>query len=422
MASSRKPASASVRQAVERFFASRDLRAKPLTVALSGGVDSVVLLHLLKNHPRVSAIHVHHGLSPNAGAWAQFCRRLCRRLGIPLSARRVRVKKSAEGREAAARRARYEAFRKVKTDFVALAHNLDDQAETVLMNLLRGAGLRGASGMPAQAPLDGKTLLRPLLGVPRAAIAAYAREHGLEWVEDESNADESLTRNFVRRRLGPLIESRFPAWKESLARAARHFSHRDLNAQDVLRSFLASQGLRAPSEAKLVEMLKQLTAGGAGTRIEHEGATLRTYRGKVFVDRKQTHAAFAPLPWKGERKLPIPALGGELRFKAGQGIDARLLKSNSFVVRVRSGGERLQLHPRRPRRTLKNLFQEAGVPPWARDRMPLLFCGDELVWAAELGVDVRYQGRGLMPEWRSAAGHGVRRVMTKGTHRTKVPM
>jgi tRNA(Ile)-lysidine synthase len=154
-------------------------------------------------------------------------------------------------------------------------------------------------------------------------------------------------------------------------------------------------------------MLKQLGSAAPGTQLHHDGATLRTYRGKVYLAQGKAkpvkeEKSFKPLPWRGERRLPIPALQGELRFTAGNGIAAGLIAGKSFVVRMRKGGERLQLHPRRPRRTLKNLFQEAGVPSWARARVPLLFCGDELVWAAGLGVDIRYQGRGLVPEWRSA--------------------
>src|SRR3989442_11593778 len=135
--------------------------------------------------------------------------------------------------------------------------------------------------MPRRSRLDGRMLLRPLLEVPRAAILAYAREQGLEWVEDESNADEALTRNFVRRRLGPLIESRFPRWRESLARAARHFAGVGLDAQALLREFLAAQGLRAPSEAKLVEMLKQLSSGGASIIVEHAAIRLRASPGQT---------------------------------------------------------------------------------------------------------------------------------------------
>ena len=408
MASSRKRPSGELVAEVGRFLGSIDLRGKRLAVGLSGGVDSVVLLHVLKQHPglNLSAIHVHHGLSPNAGAWARFCRALCTRWGVPLAVRRVKVAKGGKGLEAAAREARYRAFRNSPCDAVALAHNRDDQAETVLMNLLRGAGVRGASGMPPRSRLDGRMLLRPLLEVPRAAILAYAREQGLEWVEDESNADEALTRNFVRRRLGPLIESRFPRWRESLARAARHFAGVGLDAQALLREFLAAQGLRAPSEAKLVEMLKQLTSGGARIMVEHDGMRLRVYRGKLALAPAAPAAPFAPVEWKGEPRITIPALGGKLLFRRarGEGIDLRKLGQCRVAVRLRAGGERLQPDRRRPRRTLKNLFQEAGVPPWQRDRLPLLFCGDDLVWAPGLGIDARYQATadtiGVVPEWR----------------------
>ncbi|HEX2199429.1 MAG TPA: tRNA lysidine(34) synthetase TilS [Burkholderiales bacterium] len=372
---------------------------KRIAVAVSGGVDSVVLLHRLKDRPGIRALHVHHGLSPNADAWAAFCRKLCRRWRIPLSVHKVKVQKAGEGLEAAARAARYAVFKREKAEVIALAHNLDDQAETVLMNLLRGAGPRGASGMQPLARHGDKQLARPLLGVSRREILEYARRHGLEWIEDESNADESLTRNFVRLRLGPVIETRFPQWQRSLARAARLFARKESHAETLLRNYLKSRGLRAPSEAKLVEMLKQLTAGGARTRIEHDGLTLRVYRGKVLEERATR--PFAPRAWRGERRLSIPELGGELRFTPGEGIDSSWVKKTRFEVRLRSGGERLQLHPRRPRRTLKNLFQEAGVPSWARERLPLLYCGEELVWAPGVGVDVRYRGRGLVPEWRT---------------------
>ena len=349
------------------------------------------------------AIHVHHGLSPNADAWAAFCRTLCKRWGVPLKVYRVKVSRDGHGLEAAARRSRYEAFAKADADCIALAHNLDDQAETVLMNLLRGAGRRGASGMARASRFRGKTLLRPLLDVPRAEIEAYARRHRLSWIEDESNADQALTRNFVRRSVGPLLEKRFPAWKQALARAARHFSSAEAGAGDLLRKFLQTRGLRAPSEAKLVEMLKQLTSGGARTSIDHDGTRLRVYRGQLSAEKIPARPAFTPLKWRGEPRLALPELGGELRFRRarGKGIDA---SRTALGVRLRTGGERLQPDAGRPRRTLKNLFQEAGVPPWERDRLPLLVCGDDLVWVPGLGVDVKYRAAenavGILPEWR----------------------
>jgi len=416
MAASRKrrSASAAVVDCAAAVLASQPLRGRRVAVGLSGGVDSVVLLHVLRAFaPRfgylLSAVHANHGLSANAGRWQALCAAFCRELGIPFKAVKVTVRKRGQGLEAAAREARRAAFGRVRADALALAHQLDDQAETVLHNLLRGAGPQGASGMPVAGRLGGKLVLRPLLGVPRSAVLAYAHAHRLAFVEDESNADESLTRNYLRRRVGPLLEARFPRWKESLARAARHYASAGLNEQALLRSWLADQGLRAPSEAKLGEMLKQLAGSGARTAIAHDGAVLRRYRGNVFVTANAPLPAFRPRPWKGESRLALSTLGGALVFRKvrGQGIDARLLEGKEVQVRVRSGGERLQPDPRRPRRSLKNLFQEAGIPPWERERLPLLFCGADLVWAPGLGVDARYLSAagsaGILPGWRASS-------------------
>lgn len=365
---------------------------------------------------RLRAVHVHHGLSANADAWARHCRRLCRALGVPLSVRRVQIaSRKGRGVEAAAREARLGVFARVRADAIVLAHHLDDQAETVLLQLLRGAGLRGASAMPALGQLGAKRLVRPLLEVPREAITRYAQLHDLEWVEDESNAQDAITRNYLRRRVAPLLATRFPRWRESLARAARHFAAAQADERALLRAFLAQQGLRAPSEARLVEMLKQLAAGGARTELLHDGARLRLYRGRVTVEpvvggvvQAAPNARFAPVAWRGERRLRIPALGeAELRFRRvrGAGIDAARLAAEGLSVRMRVGGERLQPDPSRPRRTLKNLFQEAGIPPWRRARLPLVYCGQDLVWVPGLGIDCRYRAgagkAGIALEWRA---------------------
>ena len=396
------------------MLATLNLRGKRIAVGLSGGIDSVVLLHVLHGHAprfgyRLSAIHVHHGLSPNAGVWQDFCSAFCLELGVPFKAVKVNVTPRRHGVEAAARDARRAALGKSSANWVAFGHHLDDQAETVLFNLLRGTGLAGASGMPEVGELGGRKLLRPLLGVDRSAIRAYADAHGLRWIEDESNFDESLTRNFIRRRVGPLLESKFPRWRESLVRAARHFAGAELDAHRLLRAYLKGKGLRAPSEAKLVEMLKQLGGGGSRISVPHDGVELRVFRGQLKVLKTGKRKAFQSLAWNGESRLVLPALQGELRFRRvrGRGIDRTLLKRKSFQIRLRSGGERLKPDARRPSRTLKNLFQEAGVPPWERERLPLLFCGNDLVWAPGLGVDAKYlsAGRapGVVPDWRPSS-------------------
>jgi len=437
MASSRTPRSADPLEVADRLLATVELRGKRLVAGLSGGRDSVVLLDVLrrlesKHGYEVRAIHVHHGLSPNADRWARFCAGLCRRWKVPLATRRVKVDRArGAGFEGAAREARLAAFRSARADALALAHHLDDQAETVLLGLLRGAGVRGASGMRFHARLGALRVLRPFLEVPRAVLAAYAATRKLQWVEDESNQDETRARGYLRRRVLPEIEARFPRWRDALARAARHFAEADallrsrvgdvprlttraLRGSDSvarlrLREFLAAHGLRAPSARRLEEMLRQLrgAAAHARTEIVHDGAALRVYRGGLFLERKMPAPQFEPLVWAGEPRLAIPSLEGELRFRRalGAGIDAARLAGRPVVVRLRRGGERLQPHPRRPRRALKDLFQEAGVPPWRRARLPMLFCGDDLVWVPGLGVDAAYLARGacrgIVPQWRS---------------------
>ena len=360
-------------------------------------------------------MHVNHGLSANARKWEAFCRTLCARLRVPLTVRRVKVARGGRGVEAAAREARYAALAACKAEVVALAHHLDDQAETVLFNLLRGSGLAGASGMAGVGRLHGAAevrALRPLLGMAREEIEAYARSHELDWVEDESNADETLTRNWVRRRVAPMLAARFPRWREGLARAASHFAEAQgllaenlserlyvstlgrmskAGAKVALREFLRRSGTRAPNARRLEEMLHQMLEAPDDAHVEfvHDGQVLRRFRGEVVL---------LPLP-------PAPAPVQVVYHKSrGQGIDAEKFKQKPVTLRTRQGGERLRLAPDRPSRTLKNLFQEAGIPPWERDRLPLVYCGEDLVWVPGLGIAAAYRaGRGrpgLVPEWK----------------------
>lgn len=227
MAASRNSLSADLRERVGAFLAARLQLDARLWVGLSGGCDSVVLLHVLSRlgFGNISAIHVHHGLSPNADAWAAFCTGYCERLGIPLTVRHVTVDASAGlGLEAAARNARYAAFAECSGDSLLLAQHRGDQAETVLFNLLRGTGVTGAAGMPVERRFGALRLLRPMLDVSRADIEKYASAEGLAWINDESNTDTSLTRNFLRHEAFAAISQRFPAAEASLAQAASHFA------------------------------------------------------------------------------------------------------------------------------------------------------------------------------------------------------
>ena len=219
-------------------FLRRHPPGERLAVAYSGGLDSTVLLHLLaglrgEHAYRLSAVHVHHGLLPAAEAWVAHCERQCAALGVPLRVERVSVGRAGRGLEAAAREARYRVFAGLDVDTLALAHQRDDQAETVLLQLMRGGGVKGLAAMPAARALGGITLLRPLLETTRAEIEAHARTHGLSWVEDESNDDVRLRRNAIRRHLLPMLARTFPDAVQTLARAAGQFAEQAALLDDL---------------------------------------------------------------------------------------------------------------------------------------------------------------------------------------------
>lgn len=260
MAATRNRLSANLIERVGAFLAPRLGPNERLTVGLSGGCDSVALLHLLTQlgyTGRLDAIHVHHGLSANADAWARFCADYCARLTVPLTIRRVAVDRSSGlGLEAAARAARYEIFTEAASDCLLLAHHRGDQAETVLFNLLRGAGVTGAAGMPAERAFSKRRLLRPLLDSSRADIEAYASDAGLSWVDDESNADTALTRNFLRHETLAALGQRFPTAEASLAQAASNFAEAATLLDDLARLDWQSVG---ENEAARLSEMKALT-------------------------------------------------------------------------------------------------------------------------------------------------------------------
>ncbi len=419
-----------------------------LLLGLSGGLDSVVLLTLLAELApgrfSLCALHVNHGISPNAARWAQFCGGLCEGLRVPLSIEAVHLERVRQlGTEAAAREARYAAFNRHAADFLVLAHHRDDQAETLLLQLLRGSGAPGLAGMgmvvDVPSGLSRVPVLRPLLEVSRSDIEAFARSRGLAWVEDESNTDTSLDRNYVRREVLPLVERRFPSARATIARSASHFAEAagllhelgcmDLErcrkgegwevaalqalgaarARNALRALCRSAGVRVPGAAQLAEWWRQLERSrkDARLRIDLGACSFRRYRGTLFLEARRPRSSTSfRAAWQGERSLCLPQLGGVLAFNAVQGAGVSLEKLNRapVTVRLREGGERLQPDVRRPRRTLKNLLQEQGVPPWRRDRLPLVYCGEHLVavpgvgeesgWRAgpgEAGVVLRWQ-------------------------------
>lgn len=416
-----------------------------LALGLSGGIDSVVLLSvLLELAPALQfslrAVHINHGISANAGRWAEFCAELCGKSKTPFQLESVDIVPYRDlGLEGAARRARYEAFARVEADFIVLAHHRDDQAETLLLRLLRGAGPRGLAAMSPLRSFAGARarLLRPLLGISRAEIETYARLRGLVWVEDESNADMLRQRNHLRHEVFPLIERQFPAARTTIARAAAHLAEaRELldgmaqtdlescggtaldigvlrrlgeaRAKNLLQYWFDARGIQPLSAARITELLRQLRESRGGSRVSPVARCweLLRYREKLYLRpaAKAVGRDFSET-WDGGNALPLLDLGGVLKFKPeeGRGLSLAKLRADAVTVRVRRGGERLRLDHRRPRRTLKNLFQERGVPPWYRDRLPLLFCGEELVSVPGIGDACEFRATpgeaGLIVTW-----------------------
>ncbi|MEP7061486.1 MAG: tRNA lysidine(34) synthetase TilS [Betaproteobacteria bacterium] len=405
--------------------------ARALMLALSGGRDSIVLLELVRpwcaaRGVRFGATHVHHGLSAHADAWAAFCAALCDRHAIDFELVRVTIDRSmSTSVEAAARAARYRALataaRRQGVDAVLLAQHADDQAETVLLQLARGAGPHGLAAMPERRVVDGVTWLRPLLDIPRASIDAHAHAHALEFVDDDSNASPRFRRNALRHALVPAMREIAPGYPGTLVRAAKLAAEaanladdlaaidarhafdgatlarqrlRELpahRARNLMRWFLRSAGLRAPSSARLGAMLAQLVEAAPDARVQlvHDGAQVGIHAGRVIVH-PMAPAAFE-CAWRGEPSLALPH--GTLNFTpaAGDGLLATTASSSRWSVRARRGGERLTLDAARPRRMLKSLLQEAGMPTWDRDALPLVFCDDALAAVPGVGVDVAFR-------------------------------
>lgn len=420
-----------------------------LAVAYSGGLDSSVLLHLAhafaeKKGWRLVAFHIHHGLNRQAEAWLAHCGRICASLGVDFDARRVTLQDTGEGVEAAARSARYAALADLcrchGVDLLLTAHHEDDQAETVLMQLLRGSGTAGLSGMDVLGPVPGEAddsglfLLRPLLSVSRRAIESWAAAQRLEWVEDDSNQDPHYARNALRQHVMPVLSGLFPGFASRLSRSARHMQAAErllavlaeadyqacrsgdgLDAQraasldeerfnNLFRFWLHLHGLRMPSTAWLKEARSQLLDArpDAQVRLKLEGALVRRYRQRLVLFRVEK-ARGTPLPagfrlpvlWQGESRLFLAAFDGTLLFEpAEEGVDAGWLRSQTLYAAAYHGKVVFKDHARRPGRLLKAHYQERAVPPWERVRLPLLYAGDTLLFAAGIGMAAACAGKG----------------------------
>ncbi len=418
-----------------------------LRVGFSGGLDSTVLLHVLAGLREelgfvLGATHVSHGLVAGSGAWGGHCRAVCAGLGVAFEETAVTVdRRHPGGLEAAAREARRQALSLPGDEtLLVLAQHRNDQAETVLFRLLRGAGVKGGAGMrPFSLQPGGGAVWRPLLGVPRATLEAYAREHGLDWIEDPSNGDDGFSRNFLRLRVLPLLETRFPAAAASLARSARLFDEGaglleeladlDLAAmrladgryavasawaltsprlRNALRRALSLAGELLPDEERLAELERQfrLPSAQQGWRGELAGVAVCVYRAAWWIEGRQPGEVPQACNWSGQPTLDW--WGAPLRFlmTAGEGLSAAMLAAGVCQMRRRDGGERMVLQPGGPSRSLKNLFQEAGVPPWQRQGLPLLWVDGQLAWVAGVGVAAAFRclpgEAGILPQWTGA--------------------
>ncbi|MGZ9737317.1 tRNA lysidine(34) synthetase TilS [Pseudomonas sp. GNP012] len=395
-------------------------------IAFSGGLDSTVLLHLLahlaktESLPALCAIHVHHGLQAVADAWPEHCRSVCATLGVSLQIVRVQVQPGAS-LERAARDARYHTFAEVTGpgDVLLTAQHRDDQAETLLFRLLRGAGVRGLSGMPRQRSLGKGHLLRPLLDVTRAELEAYASTHGLSWIEDPSNQDRQYSRNYLRHQVLPVLVQRWPQAVATMARSAAHLTEaqgllEELADMDLRNANSVSEfawlGLRSLELASLAQLSDARQRNALSHWLEPLTRLPDTDHWSGWQDLRDASGDACPV-WRladGElqraggriwwlsgrwlRPLPVAGVWQDPRSPLVTPDNGTLsltgqIPDGPLQIRYREGGEVMAL-PGRGHRDLKRLLNESGVPSFVRGRLPLLYKDGQLLAVANLnGLD-----------------------------------
>jgi tRNA(Ile)-lysidine synthase len=433
-------------------------QAPVLLVAFSGGRDSTVLLDLLwrlraaraEFVRELRAVYVHHGLHAQADAWERSCAEFCSGRNIPFEVRRVQVERRGKGVEAAAREARYaalaEAARAHGARLVLTAHHQDDRIETFLLQWLRGSGVDGLAAMPPVREFGGDELLlvRPLLDVARAQIESYRALRALPFVDDPSNADATLGRGALRTHVLPQLDTVRSGYRRSAARSIdlvadaaavlREVAAADLaSAREdapagmlridrlaaltperralVVREWLAAAGLEAPTRARLREVIDQALRARADARLLVRVGTMevRRHRGLLLLRPAQADTRRrVSLVWRGEARMAVPEWGGELVFERtrAEGFDPAWLGAQPLQLRERGGGERFKPHPTRPSKTLKRLFQDAGIAEYERAALPLVWRGDELIYVAGLGPDARLveaDGERIALRWQADA-------------------
>ena len=397
--------------------------ARAYCVALSGGADSVALLRALAEvRPRLSsplkAIHVNHGLQPRARQWADFCRDLCLELQIPCEIVTVKIDRNTkESLEAAARHARYRAIGESlgSGEAVLTAHHQDDQAETILLHLLKGAGADGLAAMPVWRPFADGFLFRPLLEFRREQLIDWlVKGDEISWVEDESNKNLDFERNFLRHEILPGLEGRWPGVVPCLARSASHqAAQSELNAEmakrdlefvseladgtlqveklltltparrnNLLHWWLRESGPKQMPSQRQLEVIYHdvlLAAGDRQPESRIGGAVLRRYDGKLYKTVLRKYAPLKYVTWKLDQPLELPQIGLYLEPQAILRMFAEYDAGTLLTIRFRQGGERFKPEGDRHHRSLKQLFQRWHVPPWKRDRIALIYHKEKFI-------------------------------------------
>lgn len=405
-----------------------------VVVAYSGGVDSTVIAHALaKQRGKFASLrlaHVDHGLQAASADWARHCARVARGLRLPFVALKANIRrKRGESPEAAAREARYELLAQSMKpgEVLVTAQHRDDQAETLLLQLLRGAGVAGLAAMPAIAKFGPGFIARPILNVPRADLLAYVKKHALSWVEDPTNAETRFARNFLRLRVLPVLRERWPGLNSAVVRSAEHMAEAqallaswgdaDLAAaadgegisvaslralpvarrRNALRRFLARGGVEMPEASRLAEIAGPLLEARADAQpaVRWSGAVVRRRDGRLVVEvvsgkhgKKSGETQSKSWSWGEQRECILNTAGDSLELfedEAGP-IDLDRLPG-LLEIRARAGGESLRPGPRARTQTLKKLIQAAKMPVEVRARLPLLFSGDRLIAAGDRWID-----------------------------------
>jgi len=402
--------------------------APQILVGLSGGLDSVLLLTLLaeKVEPkRIQAVHVNHGLSEKADQWQAFAADCCRQLDVSFYSEKIQLVVAGEGVEAAARDARYSVFDRIlePNGILFLAHHADDQVETVLYRLLRGAGSRGLAGIPVSRPLGAGTVIRPLLDYPKSVLTSEANAKKLQWIEDESNADDRFDRNFIRNRVIPVVAERWPDCAQSVLRTAAFGQQADqlsrdlavidikaldsrpervgwsisieaftafsvLRQKNILRYWSETHNLQAPSAKIISEILSSVLAArqDASPEVVWQAQCWARFQNRLYLlvyDNNQPHFDRS-MNWDMKKCLLL-ADGSRLEAQlcSGKGLVATI---DAIEVRYRQGGERCKPQGRGRSSSLKKLLLEYQLPPWLRDRVPLFYLQDQLVAVGDLWV------------------------------------